>query len=409
MTVALALRVFFAWNYASHNPQRALGTIPFLFESGNIAHSLAEGKGFASPFRVDTGPTAWITPLYPLLIAGIFRIFGVYTFAAFVAAISLNILASAAACIPVYSIGRSVGGTAVGAGAAWLWAIFPNAILLAVESVWDASIAALLAAVALWATLKLGESRRVRAWMGYGLLWGLIALTNATLVAAMPFLIAWAAWRARRERRPWAGRAALAVGVAALCCVPWTVRNYRVFHAFVPLRSVLGLQLYMGNSELARDVWKGEGHPIRDTEERAKYVEMGEISYMREKRRLAEEYMVSHPEREWHLISRRFVAVWSGGTTDPVGYFSEGHSLWSRAVLVFNLAAGVGALLGIVVLFWKRSEYAVPLAAFPVVVPWAYYLTLALPRYRLPVDPMVMLLDAVAVWGMVTLGPRVRV
>jgi len=53
---------------------------PFLFESGNIAVSLAKGNGFGSPFRVDTGPTAWMSPLYPLLLSGILRIFGIYTY-----------------------------------------------------------------------------------------------------------------------------------------------------------------------------------------------------------------------------------------------------------------------------------------------------------------------------------------
>ncbi len=78
LAVALGLRVGFAWNYASHNPKQALSVIPFMFESGNIASSLANGKGFSSPFRVDTGPTAWMAPAYPLLLAGVFRIFGTH-------------------------------------------------------------------------------------------------------------------------------------------------------------------------------------------------------------------------------------------------------------------------------------------------------------------------------------------
>ena len=38
-----------------------------------------------------------------------------------------------------------------------------------------------------------------------------------------------------------------------------------------------------------------------------------------------------------------------------------------------------------------------PIAAFPLIYPWAYYLTLALPRYRLPIDPIVMLLLAISI------------
>ncbi|HTC40511.1 MAG TPA: hypothetical protein VK703_03015, partial [Candidatus Acidoferrales bacterium] len=58
--------------------------------------------------------------------------------------------------------------------------------------------------------------------------------------------------------------------------------------------------------------------------------------------------------------------------------------------------ATLGTLCGIIILFRKRSPFAIPIAAFPVIYPWAYYLTLALPRYRLPIDPVVMLLLALS-------------
>jgi hypothetical protein len=41
-----------------------------------------------------------------------------------------------------------------------LWAVFPTAILLTCESLFDASLSALLAAALLWATLAVAESRR---------------------------------------------------------------------------------------------------------------------------------------------------------------------------------------------------------------------------------------------------------
>src|ERR1700679_228054 len=86
LAIALLLRVGYLWNYAHEHPRQAVSVVPFLFESGNIAHSLAAGNGFSSPFRVDTGATAWLPPIYPMLLAGIFRIFGTYTFLSFVAA-----------------------------------------------------------------------------------------------------------------------------------------------------------------------------------------------------------------------------------------------------------------------------------------------------------------------------------
>jgi hypothetical protein len=34
---------------------------------------------------------------------------------------------------------------------------------------------------------------------------------------------------------------------------------------------------------------------------------------------------------------------------------------------------------------------------YPLIFPWAYYLTLSLPRYRHPIDPVLMLLAVLAV------------
>src|SRR5262249_42450404 len=51
----------------------------FGWEMGRIGRSLAMGQGFANPFNAATGPTAWEPPLYPLLIAGVFKLFGMYT------------------------------------------------------------------------------------------------------------------------------------------------------------------------------------------------------------------------------------------------------------------------------------------------------------------------------------------
>src|ERR1700683_4319590 len=357
MFVALALRLAYMWQFQDIHPRQGLSVIPFLFESGNIAHSLSMGHGFSSPFRVDTGPTAWMTPLFPLLLAGIFRIFGAYTFHAWAATVLLNISCCTLACVPIYFAGKRIGGIALASGAAWLWAIFPNAILMPVESMWDACISALLVATILWATLALerAESQRLRKWCAYGLLWGVALMFNATLAALFPFLAGWLVYRARQHNCAWLKNAAAAIAIIILCCVPWTIRNYAVFHTFVPLRSVLGLQLWLGNNGQTQDVFRGNLHPIYNSAERAHYVELGEIAYMQEKKQQAIQYMAEHPAREAHLIFRRFIAIWAGGTPYPLKDFADSSSWWFRYVAAFNLLAALGALGGIVILFRRRN------------------------------------------------------
>lgn len=396
---AFAVRIAFTWSYVNSHSHQALSVIPFMFESGNIAVSVAQGHGFASPFRVNTGPTAWMTPVYPALLAGVFRIFGIYKFNSYLAATSLNILFASLTCIPIFFAGKRIAGARLGATAAWLWAIFPNAILLTYESMWEACLSALLAAIILWATLVLAESSRPRDWIAYGALWGLTLMTNPTLASLLPLLLIWLAWRAHTQRHEWLALPAIALGVALLCCIPWTVRNYAIFHRLVPLRSVLGLQLWLGNNPQAAPPWLGTLHPINDQTERQKYIEMGEMDYMRVKKREALRYIQAHPRHELHLAALRFVAIWSGGASHPVRDFRGSDSSWFRYVLLFNLSIGVGALFGIILLCIRRSIFAFPLAIFPIVFPCAYYATLALPRYSLPMAPAVILLTAITLGG----------
>ena len=185
--VALAARLGFAWYQVRKMPREVIGSVPFEHETGSIAYALAAGKGFSSPFRGETGPTAWLTPVYPLLVAGIFRVFGIFTAGSFFAVVFLNALFSSAACIPIFHAGKRIGGLGVACGAAWLWALFPNAVMMPFEWVWDTCLAALLGATLLWATLKLADSsHRTRNWCAYGLLWGFTLMTNPSLGSLVP-------------------------------------------------------------------------------------------------------------------------------------------------------------------------------------------------------------------------------
>ncbi len=73
---------------------------------GRIGRSLALGQGFSNPFNAATGPTAWEPPLYPFLIAGVFRLFGIYTHASAIVLLGLNSLFSALTCIPIFRIAK---------------------------------------------------------------------------------------------------------------------------------------------------------------------------------------------------------------------------------------------------------------------------------------------------------------
>jgi hypothetical protein len=401
VVVAVGARLIFAWDQSRKIPEAAIATAPFEQETGSIARSIATGEGFSNPFGRETGPTAWLTPVYPLLVVAAFKLFGVFTVRAFFFLVFLNIVFSAAVCVPIFLVGKRVAGLGLASGAAWLWALFPNAIMTPFEWIWDTSLAALLAATLLWATLELAESQRLRDWCAYGLLWGFTLMTNPSLGSLLPFLLGWAAYRAwwRGDWQPrnqgWIAKPALALGVAVLCCVPWTIRNYEVFHRFVPLRSNFPLELYIGNNENYDDKHARFPGPITKERETVRYFRMGETAFMDEEMRKAKSFIVTHPRVELILFGDRFVAFWAG-IPHPLDNFLATDSWLVRAVIVWATFSGIGALFGVVVLAWRKSVYAFPLAAFPIIFPFLYYVTHTSLRYRHPIDPVVLLLAAIA-------------
>jgi len=80
----------------------------FAWEVGRIARSIATGHGFSSPTDLPTGPTAWMAPVYTYILAGVFKIFGVYSAASAWVILAFNSLCAALTCLTIYRIGEKV-------------------------------------------------------------------------------------------------------------------------------------------------------------------------------------------------------------------------------------------------------------------------------------------------------------
>ncbi|HLW98418.1 MAG TPA: glycosyltransferase family 39 protein [Candidatus Acidoferrales bacterium] len=394
IVVAFILRMAIFWS-GQIQLRLPITAMPFGYETGRIAQSIALGKGFSSPLCVDSGPTVWLTPVFPYLLAGVFKIFGVFSYSSLLVITTLNLLISALTCIPIYFIGKKLGGLAVAAVAGWIWVIFPNAIVIPIEWVWDTSLSALMAALILWATLNIRESKRTRDWVGYGLLWGVGLMVNAAIFSLVPFVFIWLVWDQRKQGRTWLQLPAAAALLMAVVCIPWTVRNYVVFHRIIVFRSNFGLELWLGNNDQVPDTWAGFLHPNDYEPEREKYLSMGEIAYMDAKEHEALQFMASHPVDEMRFFWRRFIDNWTG-TWDPIQDFWKLMSLYFKYYLVSNILVSLLGLLGILVLSREKNILTFPIAMYPMVFPIVYYITHSSIRYRHPIDPAMVVLTALA-------------
>jgi len=252
-------------------------------EIPRIAASVASGRGFSSPFRQPTGPSAWSPPIYPYLLAGIFRVFGVFTVASYWVAVAVNLIVHGFSCVVLYWVTRETFGRRTGWYAAMALASFPilfeplvllhvlgQGLFIPPNFIWTTHLSELAIVLLIWFTL-----RQVH-WAIYGTAWGIAALINPTILALAPAFLAWRLWQRERWRN-----LGLAVATAALCVTPWLVRNYLVFHRPVFIRDGFGIELRVGNQPGGKGLWSANVHPDRSDYELSRLAEMGEIEYAR--------------------------------------------------------------------------------------------------------------------------------
>jgi hypothetical protein len=366
-------------------------------EQALLAYNILSGKGYTSPKGGDTGPTAMYTPVYPYILVASCKLFGVYSHASLIAVLALNSLFSALTVLPLFYVGSRIGGHYLGLGAAWLWALYPSVIMVA-DINWTQPLAGLLVALILWSTLELQDSSSPWLWSGYGLLCAFSVMVNPAIFAVVPFLLLWLARTLRNTGRNWLPLPALATFVMLLGFTPWTIRNYLVFHKFIPFRSDFAFELWLGNNDRMDNCWNGCMHldPVRNPAELAEYARLGEIAYVSEKRPEAIAFIVARPGRTLRFTALRFAMFWTGSWYMPM-YQGWSSAHWRfRILLILESLLPLLALPGLYLLWRRRARYLFPHIAFLLFFPVVYYVTHAHPGYRWPIDPILILLAAMA-------------
>ena len=372
----------------------------FGFETGRIARSIALGHGFSSPFQPTTGPTAWLAPLYPYLLAGVFKLFGVYTVTSAIVILSINSVFSALTVLAVYHIARRTFGTRAAHWSGWLASLFPYAWYWAIKWAWETSLATLVLALVFLLSMRMAgidwvqkgkwefASRAdLKDWLLFGLLWGLIALLNPSVLTWLPFCGVWLLIVQARASR-WSSVVGYAIASGAVCILlifPWTLRNYNVFHRFIPIRGNFGLELRLGNSENAIGAWRWWMHPTNNVLEMQKYEQMGEVAYVSMKQHQAMQFIRSHPGMFAKLCVKRFVYFWYG--VPRAGAEAVNESKHIGFLLSSILAFG-----GLWTLWRVRSPAMFLYGSLLFAAPVLYYITFPHPRYRAPIEPEMLVL-----------------
>ncbi|MDQ2648680.1 MAG: glycosyltransferase family 39 protein, partial [Actinomycetota bacterium] len=308
----------------------------------------------------------------------------------------------------VWLLARRLFDARVAVVAAALAAVHPN--LWQWEGrLYSEALALPLAVLLLLLVLQRQPTKRVL--IGTGVVLGVSLLVRPTSVFLVPVILA-AFWTAANARTAIRSTAAV-LGVAVLCVAPWTIRNYALTDSFIPLSlqdmAVAGTFNPMSAedpdypyawrpwTERDQDIFGGVDTPNK----------LSEADLHEEMLRRAREYVEDHPEaipeaffwngivRTWDLRSSDLVLL-------EVGFEGRNEHV-ARAGMLLYWALLPFAAVGV----WRlraRRTIVVPVLLGAVAASVVFTVAAAT-RYRVPYEPVVVLLASVA---LVHLWDRVR-
>jgi 4-amino-4-deoxy-L-arabinose transferase-like glycosyltransferase len=391
----------------------------FGWETGRVAASLAAGQGYSSPFGGDTGPTAWMVPGFTLLLAAVFKLFGVYSPLSAWVILAIDSLFQALTVPFVFEMGVRTAGRRAALWAAWIWALYPGILQYAARWIWETSLTGLLFTAVLVLGMRMRgigsaqvlpqSPQRVRDWLLFGLLWGAIAMTNPALLPMAPVEGVWIlAGSARRDRPHCVALASASVLICCAVATPWIVRNERVFHAFIVTRDNLGAELAMAWAPDSTGFPWGQTVPAYTAApEHRIYARMGELAFVKMRGRLARQWARQYPAHFWKLVALRIYLFWAG-----VPHEEGGHAAAEAVRETAHCFGSITGILGLLVALRRRLPVAGLFAWAVVLLPLVYYFVTAGARFRNPLEPFLAILtvylfqQAEGRWGFSVPGLR---
>lgn len=367
---------------------------------GWVARSIAQGHGFSSPFWPSTGPTALVPPLFPYFVAAIFRIFGVYTSSAAIAVLSISSLFSALTCIPLYFSTRYALDDKVALLAAWSWVVYPFAVYFSAARVWDYALTGLLFTTCFCLAQRLHRQRRAFGWLGFGLLYGIAALSNPSVLSMFPVFLILTALNVHRRGEKWLAHSLVATFGVLAVLTPWTIRNYRTLHIITPIRDNFWLESWAGNDGStfeSNDHW---AHPASNPTEMERFQTLGEVRYLAEKHVLAVAFIQQHPRIFLKNSLRRGLCFWTAYWSFSPAYLRDQPT--EIPDMLFSIPLAIFMLIGARRLWREDKTSALPYIILLTLFPFTYFFTHASPDYRQPIEPEIIALVSAGVLSVIS-------
>jgi hypothetical protein len=260
-------------------------------------------------------------------------------------------------------------------------------------------------------------------------LWGVIGLSNPSMLSFLPFAGCWLAYQLYKRRKRFLLPAVVGAVLFWLTLMPWLVRNYRVFHKPIFVRDNVGVEIRCANNPLAEGIWVAMYHPSQNPILLHQLQQMGEPTYAAEQGRLANQWIADNPAQFAIVTFRKFVFYWNGlpRVSNTAIWMQQHPERWASRTfwrVVFDaegrprdavlqaleqartslfLATSLLALGGLFFAIRNRVHGVFLFASLLIFYPLVYYVSFPLPRYRHPIEPIMTIL---AVYLFTLTGPR---
>ena len=359
--------------------------------------------------------TVYRAPLWPFLMAGVSLLFGPSDY---VARISLSVIGSGT-CVLIYLFARDLFGWRIGVLAGIAASVYPELYIydgwLYTESLY---IFLLFAVCYGLYRLQRSPTKNWRIWITCGILLGLLSLTRPNGIIVIGLFIVWAiimAWQKLFSRRVTTRGVLTTTLIALALIVPWTVRNYLVSHTFIPVATGDGTVLLgaYNNDALTVSTYQGgpKGTWINPLLSRPDISRAYPIYTCTPQCEVARETAYKDAAVQWirnhirimpHLLKLHFINMWQPDTYEadlPFVRFPQPqltqlvlHMMKTFPIYVFILAA-----FGFAVTWWRWREllFIYFMIGLTIAQNIFYY---GIPRFRAPIEPMLILLAAGAIW-----------
>lgn len=369
-----------------------------------VALNLAHGEGFSWQGKA----TAFREPLLPLLASLIYRIFGenylyVYAFQSILSALTVVI---------VFYLSLSLFRDEKAAGfAAILTMVYPNFILYSKLFLTE-TLTMFLIALFTWSLIKAVHTKKGKLYALAGIILGLLILTKAAFLFFIPFLALYFILAYRNQwKKPLLQGVALLFILALVLIGAWTVRNYVVFHEFIPVVNRGGTALFYGVYIPYNNLYQYD-QSYDAVEKQIRGNESDPAKLDARFYQAAKRYVLEHPAASFLFYLKKMAIMWYG-PADAVGYSlilftGSAQAIYEKPTLeaVFN-----NAWVGLTVLLYVGIYWAVMLLAlctiwqqrrnkntwlliWPAIYGTLFYaLVLVTARYKEPLLPLVFILS----------------